>query len=182
MAIELWQIESDGMIEQASIIDFLSASLRGLEASGRSILSPAEQSVADEIARCLDAKLQEMVEELEAIASCQQDMPRVEGLDELPPFEAFCIGLKTIGDALLPHLVAEFSTACSEQGAPTKPFQWIIRARADAFVAYLLQIAQVHGLAFDDKLETVGKSEQIALANLGADLRLRMQQEMDKLV
>ncbi len=169
------------MMEQATIIDFLSASLRGLEASGKSILSPAEQAVADDIAKRLDLKLQEMVQELEAIASCQQDMPRVDGLDKLPPFEAFCVGLKTIGDALLPHLIDEFADVCAETKCPTSLFIWIIRARADAFVAYLLQIAQVHGLAFDDKLEKVGKSEQIALANLGADLRLRMQQGLDAL-
>lgn len=167
------------MQEQATIIDFVSASLRGLEASGRVILSPSEQQVADELTDILDQTLATMVKELETIASCQQEAPVVEGLDELPPFEAFCVGLKHIGGALLPHLVGTFKSFCSDRTIPTTPFDWIIKARADAFVAYLLQIAQVHGLAFDDSLEKVGKSEQIALASLGADLRALMLKELD---
>lgn len=167
------------MTEQATIIDFVSASLKGLEASGRVLLSPTEQVLADELAVKLDKALQTMVEELERVASCQQDAPVVEGLDELPPFEAFCVGLKHIGDNLIPHLVAEFVDFCKTKNIPNQTFSWIIRARADAFVAYLVQIAQVHGLAFDDAPKQMGKSEQIALANLGAGLRTRMQQEID---
>ncbi len=168
------------MAEQATIIDFLGASLRGLEASGRPLLTPREQDVADEIASSLDHALETMVSELEAVASCQQeedDTPE----EELPPFEAFCVGLKKIGDTLIPHLVEEFRILCHKKGAPVRPFGWIIRARSDAFVAYLLQVAQVHGLAFDDSLERVGKNEQIVLAHLGADLRMLMQRELDKL-
>jgi hypothetical protein len=168
------------MRDQATIIDFLGASLRGLERSGRTVLSPNEQKLADSLAEKLDQALATMVKELEAIASCQQDNPVVEGLDELPPFEAFCVGLQRIGDALLPHLAGEFRDYCAEHHMPAAIFLWVLRARADAFIAYLLQIAQVHGLAFDDRLERVGKSEQIALANLGADLRVLMQRELDQ--
>lgn len=169
------------MTEQATIIDFVSASLKGLEATGRVLLSPAEQKLADELALKLDDELNSMVQELERVASCQQDVPVVEGLDELPPFEAFCVGLKHIGDSLLPHLIGEFMAFCDQHTIPKQPFFWIIRARADAFVAYLLQIAQVHGLAFEDAPKKMGKSEQIALANLGAGLRTRMQHEMEQL-
>ena len=70
---------------------------------------------------------------------------------------------------------------CEDRDVPTGPFRWIIQARADAFVAYLLQLAQVHGLAFDDSLTKVGRTEQIALANLGADLRVAMQRELEDL-
>lgn len=167
------------MRDQATIVDFVGASLQGLEESGRAVLSPSEQQRADALASSLDKALETMVKELEAIASCQQDNPVVEGLDELPPFEAFCVGLKRIGEALLPHLASEFSTYCSERNLPPLPFMWVLRARADAFVAYLLQIAQVHGLAFDENLVAMGKTEQIALARLGADLRLLMQKELD---
>lgn len=167
------------MRDQATIIDFVGASLRGLEASGRITLTPVEQNLADELAKKLDDTLNEMVQELERVASCQQDEPVVEGLDELPPFEAFCVGLKHIGDSLLPHLIGEFVDFCEQHTIPKEPFNWILRARADAFVAYLLQIAQVHGLAFEDVPRQMGKSEQIALANLGAGLRTRMQQEID---
>lgn len=167
------------MSEQATIIDFVGASLRGLEASGRVLLSPTEQKLADELAVKLDAVLQNMVKELERVASCQQDAPVVEGLDELPPFEAFCVGLTHIGDNLIPHLVSEFVSYCEAHKIPHQPFAWIIRARADAFVAYLVQIAQVHGLAFEGSPKEVGKSEQIALANLGASLRNRMRQEFE---
>ncbi len=169
------------MNDQATIIDFVSASLRGLEASGRVVLSPVEQDLADTLALKLDDALHSMVQELERVASCQQDVPVVDGLDELPPFEAFCVGLKHIGDSLLPHLVSEFVNYCEVHAIPNEPFSWILRVRADAFVAYLLQIAQVHGLAFEDAPKQMGKSEQIALANLGAGLRTRMQQEIDQL-
>jgi len=167
------------MTEQATIIDFVSASLRGMALSGRVLLSPSEQSIADELAEKLDQALQTMVKELEQVASCQQEAPVVEGLDELPPFEAFCVGLKHIGDSLLPHLVSEYTDFCEAKGLPKQAFSWIIWARADAFVAYLLQLAQVHGLAFEDAPQKMGKSEQIALANLGAGLRTRMQQEIE---
>ncbi|NVJ69231.1 MAG: hypothetical protein HWE08_02680 [Alphaproteobacteria bacterium] len=169
------------MTEQATIIDFLSASLRGLEASGRAILSPHQQKLADDIAASLDRELEDMVKQLEAVASCQQEEDDDTPEEELPPFEAFCAGLKRIGGTLLPHLMQEFVKLCETRQVPTAPFSWIIRARADAFVAYLLQVAQVHGLAFDDSLTKVGRNEQIALANLGADLRVVMQRELDKL-
>jgi hypothetical protein len=167
------------MSEQATIVDFLGASLKGLEGSGRAVLSPNEQKLADALAAKLDQALETMVQKLEEIASCQQEIPAVEGLDELPPFEAFCVGLKSIGEALLPHLAEEFRTFSKANNIPASAFLWVLRARSDAFVAYLLQIAQVHGLAFDDKLQRVGKSEQIALAHLGADLRTVMQRELD---
>lgn len=167
------------MTEQASIVDFLSASLAGLEASGRTVLTPVQQAVSDRIAAKLDAELDEMVGELERVASCQQEED--ESAEPLPPFEAFCVGLRRIGDSLIPHLVSAFRDECKKEGVPTAPFSWLARARADAFVAYLLQIAQVHGLAFDETLTAMGKSEQIALANLGANLRGIMQREVGEL-
>lgn len=167
------------MAEQASIIDFLSASLKGLEATGRVVLTPFQQKVSDRIAIRLDAELEEMVRELERVASCQQEEDEHE--EPLPPFEAFCVGLRRIGDNLLPHLVAAYREECGKVGAPLETFAWLIRARADAFVAYLLQIAQVHGLAFDETLTAMGKNEQIALANLGANLRGIMQRELEGL-
>ena len=168
------------MPEQATIIDFISASLRGLETSGRSILSPVEQKASDALAAQLDRELDKMVRELERVASCQQDADD-EGGEPVPPFESFCNGLRSIGDNLLPHLVNTYRDGCREQKLPNGVFMWLIRARADAFVAYLLQIAQVHGLAFDDTLTKMGKNEQIALANLGAYLRALMQKELDAL-
>ena len=170
------------MRDQATIVDFLGASLKGLEQSNRAILSPNEQNFADGLAAALDNELETMVKELETVASCQQEAEEDEDLRALPPFEAFCVGLKRIGEALLPHLASEFSDYCANKNAPPAIFLWVLRARADAFVAYLLQIAQVHGLAFDDKLERVGKSEQIALAHLGADLRVLMLRELDAFV
>jgi len=168
------------MPEQATIIDFISASLQGMETSGRTILSPTEQQASDALAQKLDQELDIMVRELERVASCQQDTGDIEG-EPIPPFEAFCIGLRRIGDNLLPHLVQAFRDECKEKALPHDAFLWLIRARADAFVAYLLQIAQVHGLAFDDTLTKMSKAEQIALANLGAYLRALMQKEIESL-
>ncbi|TNE62462.1 MAG: hypothetical protein EP335_12800 [Alphaproteobacteria bacterium] len=170
------------MRDQATIIDFLGASLRGLEPSGRAVLTPAQQKAADDIAAELDTALDKMVRELESVASCQQEEDMGADDEPLPPFEAFCMGLKRIGDSLLPHLMDEFRGLCAARKLPTAPFVWIIRARADAFVAYLLQVAQVHGLAFDGSPSRVGKNEQIVLAHLGADLRVLMQRELDRLL
>lgn len=168
------------MSEQATIIDFISASLQSMEAAGRGILSPAEQKVSDALAEKLDREVKSMVRELERVASCQQETGNSNG-EPIPPFEAFCIGIRLIGDKLLPHLVQVFRGECAKRGVPHDVFLWIIRARADAFVAYLLQIAQVHGFAFDDTLTKMSKSEQIALANLGAYLRTLMQTELEAL-
>lgn len=168
------------MPEQATIIDFISASLQGMEKSGRTILSPAEQQASDALAQTLDRELDVMVHELERVASCQQDSADSDD-EPVPPFEAFCIGLRRIGDNLLPHLVQAFRDECDSRAVPHDAFLWLIRARADAFVAYLLQIAQVHGLAFDDTLTKMSKAEQIALANLGAYLRALMQKEIETL-
>jgi len=170
------------MREQATIIDFLGASLKGLEATGRAVFTPAQQKVADDIAVALDAALEAMVRDLEGVASCQQEDEAGAEDEPWPPFEGFGMGMKRIGATLLPHLVSDFRTLCAERNLPTAPFIWIIRARADAFVAYLLQIAQVHGLALDGNLERVGKNEQIVLAHLGADLRVLMQRELDSLL
>lgn len=169
------------MTEQATIVDFISASLDGMSGSGRQIFTPTEQSLADEAATVLDGELEEMVRELERVASCQQEDEVGDDAEPLPPFEAFCVGLGRIGDTLLPHLFRVFVEHFSGKDLPHDAFTWIVRARADAFVAYLLQIAQVHGLAFDDSLTRLGKAEQIALANLGARLRGIMQRETETL-
>lgn len=169
------------MTEQATIVDFISASLDGMSRSGRQLYTPSEQALADGAAKALDSELEEMVRELERVASCQQEEDEADGGEPLPPFEAFCVGLGKIGDTLLPHLFQVFTEHFSRLNLPHAPFSWIVRARADAFVAYLLQIAQVHGLAFDDSLTKMGKAEQIALANLGARLRGIMQKETDAL-
>ena len=169
------------MPDQATIVDFLSASLKGQVASGRSVLTPLEQTRADEIAVALDLELNRMVCELERVASCQQAASGGGSGEPLPPFEAFCVGLQSIGNNLLPHLVTIFRAHYCDNDIPYGPYVWIVRARVDAFVAYLLQIAQVHGLAFDDTLTKMGKNEQIALANLGAYLRALMQKEIESL-
>lgn len=170
------------MSDQATIVDFVSASLRGLETSGRAVLSPNQQRKIDSITVALDHELDDMVRELERAASCQQVAPSDKNGEPLPPFEAFCVGLQTIGDSLIPHLTKIFSSHFDGDRDAYVPIMWIIRARIDAFVAYLLQLAQVHGLAFDDTRTRMSKDEQIALANLGAYLRALMQRELDALL
>lgn len=170
------------MSDQATIVDFVTASLRGLEASGRTVLSPNQQRLVDGVATKLDAELDEMVRELERAASCQQLAPKDGGGEPLPPFEAFCVGLQSIGDTLIPHLAKTFADYFNQDRAAYMPFAWVITVRIDAFAAYLLQIAQVHGLAFDETRTRMSKDEQIALANLGAYLRALMQRELDALI
>ncbi len=162
------------MQQDATIIDFLGASLSQLEARGQIALTPAQEEVASALAIILDNTLEEMVLELEAIASCQQAEEKGISNDkhgDMPAFVAFCAGLNRIGQTLLPHLIAQFHSFCKEKDIPPLPLMWVIKARSDAFIAYLVQLAQVHGVVFLEDGQTIGAFERGALASLQATLR-----------
>lgn len=152
-----------------TLADFLSESLSRHDPRQKS-LGPAQQAVADRLAAALDGELGDMVRELERVATCRQPAPAFAVNDHLPPFEAFCAGLRQIGETLLPHMAREYAALCQAEGVDTVPLRWILDARSEAFIAYLLQLAEVHGLAFDNGPRQMGVAERLTLHRLTADL------------
>ncbi|WP_374764083.1 hypothetical protein [Yunchengibacter salinarum] len=132
----------------AQLIDFLAASLDRHGGDGRFSLSPREQKAADALSRAVDGQLHEMVSALEDVASCQQPNP-APAHEDLPPLESFCAGMRHIGEQLLPLLFDRFEAAAADEGVRPGALAWIVRSRAEAYVGYLMQLARVHGLAFD---------------------------------
>lgn len=162
------------MKETDNIIDLVARRLEKQAASGNSaaVESGIEADSAGRLASEMDAVLVEMVGELERIASCQQDEPRLSAAnDAMPPFEAFCVGLRHVGASLLPELYNRFIAACRKEGVSCRSARWIIEARSDAYIAYLVQLAQVHGLAFEGAPRMIGEAERRALALLENALR-----------
>jgi hypothetical protein len=159
------------MIDNPTIVDFLSESLKSAHNNGRVVLTPNQQQLADVLATLMDAKLTEIVSELEAVASCRQEESDVPEHEKKPPFEAFCYGLHKIGEALLPHLVQTYADAVKARGLEKSTFQWILDVRSDAYINYLMELACVHGVAFDDNLVAIGERERMILQQLEADLR-----------
>ena len=160
------------MTETAYLFEFLEASLKAAKRDGRLVLTPHEQKVADKLARALDGVMREMIEELEAVASCQQDEARSPFGGNLPPFEGFCAGLRQIGATLLPHLFGQYFKSAMLENVPVDAFPWVLDARVDAFVSYLRQLAQVHGLAFEGGPQSIGIEERRVLDRLESDLRI----------
>ena len=159
------------MANNPTIVDFLSESLKAARSNGVAVLSPNQQRLADDLAATMDAKLSEIVGELEAVASCRQDESDTPEHEQKPPFVGFCSGLHKIGDALLPHLVDTFGDWLKVNKIEKTTFQWILEARSDAFINYLMELACVHGVAFDDTLTAIGQNERMILERLEADLR-----------
>jgi hypothetical protein len=158
------------MANHATIIDFLSISLSRNRQEGVRPLSPNEQLIADQLAARLDHKLAEVVQELEKVASCQQEDDGQE-VDKNPPFEAFCAGMHQIGATLIPHLAQVYIDFKAENKLEGRSLDWIIKARSDAFIGYLMELAKVHGVAFDLNVTQIGDRETRILAQLEKDLR-----------
>jgi hypothetical protein len=167
------------MADNPTIIDFLSESLRSARSGQERMLSPNQQRLSDELATLMDEKLSEMVRELEAVASCRQEEIDVPEQDKKPPFEGFCNGLHKIGDTLLPYLVQTFAQWVQTQNLEKTTFQWILDARSDAFINYLMELARVHGVAFDETLISIGQRERLVLQQLETDLRSLYQSTFD---
>ncbi|UTW54997.1 hypothetical protein [Kordiimonas sp. SCSIO 12610] len=159
------------MDSNPTIVDFLSESLKAIQGQDKTVLSPNQQKVADDLATLMDAKLAEIVSELEAVASCRQEDSDTPEHEKKPPFEGFCFGLHKIGEALLPHLVETYAEWVKAKTIEKTQFQWILDARSDAFINYLVELACVHGVAFDDTLIAIGQHERLLLQRLEADLR-----------
>lgn len=170
------------MVTVTTIEAFVSASLARRNPGGLSGLSPLEQQCVDEVTAYLDELLAGLVHNLEAEASCQSvdgagsaDDLAAQGLS---PFEIFCLGLGQVGVTLIGQL---FDAFCKDlQGRKLSPSSliWVVAARGDALIAYLVQLAQVHGVAFDRQTDGLSADEQLALARLKQSL----EQSMDDLL
>lgn len=128
--------------------------------------------MAEAIAAELDTVLEQMIERLEAVSTCQQTGPASIRFDEIPIFAAFCAGLETIASSLFPFLKERYSTMCKTYGIKQEVATDIYSARARAFSNYLMQLASVHGLAFEGAPEKIGAFEKGVLASLEAKLRI----------
>ncbi|GHF29973.1 hypothetical protein GCM10017044_26620 [Kordiimonas sediminis] len=165
------------MSEQINILDFMKYRDAAAEVNILCAELTAEEcDIATRIARHLDKTLEEMVMELENVASCQQSDQLEPANDTIPPFFAFCVGLETIGDNLIPHLASVYKSACENHNIHLGKFPGLFESRAEAFIQYLKQIACVHGLAFDGGVREAGPAEQLALSGLEVHLRGRMAQ------
>ena len=169
------------MIDNPTIVDFLTESLKSVQGNGRAVLTPNQQAFADRLAELMDTKLTEIVTELEAVASCRQEENDTPEHEKKPPFEAFCYGLHKIGEALLPHLVHTYVEWTQAQNIEKSTFQWILDVRSDAYINYLMELACVHGVAFDDTLVAVGHRERMILQRLEANLRSLYRETFDAL-
>ena len=149
-------------------------------------LSPQEQKKIDQITSELDILLGQMVHKMETAASCRQEdsnstdqanfgkepagMKEQKNTEEQPPFAAFCFGLLHIAEQLIPHLAQKYEELCQELNVPHDVIQWAIKARIEALNAYLMQLAQVHGLAFDGAPSEITLLEKETLAQFEKNL------------
>lgn len=101
------------------------------------------------LARGLDAKLQEMVRELEAVADCPSpafDLPQ-----DLSPegrIARFCEALVRMGAPLVEELVESYLALCRRERFEPARHKALFEQRGQALAAYFRELAQVHGVAF----------------------------------
>ena len=160
------------MSETATILEFI-ATRPDRDPAVAFALSDEERQHSRLLSTLLDKTLEEMVENMEGVASCQQAQTVKAANDTIPPFHAFCIGLETICDNLLPHLMDVYRDGCKSTSFDEWHFRWIFESRADALIRYLLQLARVHGLAFDGDPRQVSPAEQMILSGLEAHLKTK---------
>ena len=135
-------------VQLVSFQEYLSESLARHETGSLRPLSPYEQEVVTAVTERLDKVLGHLVTDLERAAQCQ-----IKGLvplgerDSLPPLEAFCLGFQRVGEAQLSELFAAFHAVVAAHHVPSQPLAWTVLARGEALTAYLIELAQVHGIA-----------------------------------
>jgi len=101
------------------------------------------------VAETLDAKLKEMVGELERVANCPSptfDLPQ-----DLPPaqrMERFCDALAGMGAPLFQELAGQFTRICRDQRFAPRGELALFDQRGQALVEYFVELARVHGVAF----------------------------------
>lgn len=128
------------------------------------------------VAEALDAKLAEMVRELERVANCPEpafDLPQ--GLSPSERIERFCEALAEVGEPLMADLVNTYGAACrSERLDPDGPSA-LLEQRARLLVDYFAELAKVHGVAFaTDDAPPPRAAVDRALAALDHSLRQKL--------
>lgn len=137
-----------------------------------SVRHPLDDKRAARIAAVLDRELEQMIAKLEQASTCQQNNPEALSLTEVPAFAAFCAGLETVAQAMIPHFQACFVGLLEKEKIHSDDAAFLYKARCDALIQYLLQVAQVHGLAFEGAPEKIGAFEKGVLASFEAKVRL----------
>ncbi|WND01861.1 hypothetical protein QGN29_09890 [Temperatibacter marinus] len=142
------------------------------QSSSKAQAQEVTDAIAADVARALDKQLEEMIEQLEKVSSCQQSGPSSFQMQEIHAFAAFCAGLETIAQTLIPHLRAVYEAEMARHEIAEDRCQSLYAARAREFHRYLIQLAKVHGLAFEGAPEMIGDFEEGVLANFEAKLRI----------
>ena len=156
------------MVKTADIYDFVAVSASRLN---RATPGPLQQPLFDALAATLDRELAEMVVALEDVASCQQTEMKAALSPESRVMVPFCAGLEEMGRQLIGHLTAAHDEKLEQLGLDENAASWVLQSRADALIAYILQLAHVHGLAFADPVTTESEQESNLLQVLEKRLR-----------
>lgn len=144
-----------------------SASIHSIASAAGHLLTEEKASL---LGHRLDRDLEEMIEKLEKASSCQQSGPSSVALEEVPAFAAFCAGLESIANRLVPHFRTRYLDHCKDQDISPETAKDLYRARVQALIHYLQQVAQVHGLAFEGAPKQIGAFEKGVLASFEAKL------------
>lgn len=131
-----------------------------------------DNQAAGALAVTLDQTLEDMISQLENVSSCQQSGPAAVQLEEIPAFASFCAGLETAAVSLFRHFQDVYLAEMQTLGLDPAQGAHVYDARAKNFTKYLVQLAQVHGLAFDGAPDTIGAFEKGVLAHFEAKLRI----------
>jgi len=155
------------MSHTADILDFVAEKARR-SGDNRAEISAASVKLAAE----LDRELLDAVTRLEEVAACQQAQTGQLSAEERG-FIRFCTGLEEVGLQLLDHLAERYLAHLTDAAAQADQL-WIYQTRASSLIAWIGQLAQVHGLAFDDPLIANAAHSQPVLSALTDRLYARM--------
>lgn len=155
------------MSQTADILDFVAEKARR-SGEDRGDISAASVKLAAE----LDRELLNAVTRLEEVAACQQAQTSQLSAEERG-FIRFCAGLEEVGLQLLDHLADRYLAHLKDAMKQADQL-WIYQTRASSLIAWIGQLAQVHGLAFDDPLIAEPAHSQPVLRTLTDRLAARM--------
>ena len=154
---------------EAKILEFLAAAKARQQARepGCPWSEPGVQDQLAAVSAHLDSALEYMVRRIEGVASCQStdegaEQRPVQSVvgeagapesalvpDEGQDLAAFCDGLATLAEGLFDRLNESYGEACVDAGISADMAAPVLRSRADALATYIVELARVHGVAFD---------------------------------
>ena len=93
-------------------------------------------------------------------------------------FVRFCAGLEEVGLQLLDHLADRFLHHAGASAEDVAAEAWIFQTRAGSLIAWIAQLAQVHGVAFGDPVARISAQAQAVLNGLTDRLAARVAEKM----